>query len=452
MSDSVFTSAFLDAQRNIGDPPLDTIVTALCDRNHGLSTSWGLFRRIQGMPRMTCAALGTALHEEGLDAPELVRFFAAHDRVPKEDWIDRKMLRAGGAFYSDRGVLGFMVLAFGSLPACYCWEAEARVLSFTGRLQTRSDTPRRLPETAQMVLDVASKDAFADNGKAIHAANKVRLIHALVRYRIRYDTGALRAPARGPGTETPLTPLMTPAQGKEHKAWDEDTMGAPISQEFLASTLLTFHFQVLEGLRQMGLRFKDEEARAYIHRWNLLGYFLGINTDILSHLQTPEQAGVLWDLTMSRNRKATENGRQLANALLHFTQKNVIDTVTGGLFHPLAHVPKILTHRIAGEDTFRALKQELTLPEMVWYLPVWTGIRTLGFLNNWRLFRRVTDRVIGYAASRVWGWRVVPPGGDVPTDTTPDGGRPCGVVRVPASMAEGWDLQAPPAGPKTERS
>jgi hypothetical protein len=451
MSASIFTHALLDEHRKVGDPPLDAIVTALCDGHHGLSTAWGLFRRVHSMPRMRCDALADALRDEGLNAPELVAFFAERDSVPEEDWVSLRRLHEGGAFYRDRGVLGFMVLAFGSLPACYCWEDEARVLSFTGRLQTRSDTPRRLPETAQMVLDVVSEGAFDDGGIAIHSAHKVRLMHALVRYRIRYDSGATPPPARGPGTETPMTPLMTPAQAAEHKAWDEVTMGAPISQEFLAATLLTFHFQVLKGLRQMGLHVTDEEAHAYMHRWNVVGHFLGIDAEILKSLATLEQARQLWELIMERNRRETENGRRLEASLLHYTKRNVIDAVTGGAFHPLAHVPKILTHRIAGADTFRALKQELTLPEKLWYLPVWMGIRAVGFLNNWPPFKGLTDRVIAYATARVWDWRIVPPGGDVGTGDAPDGGRPHRLVSVPEPLAADWRVAQRPGQSGTER-
>lgn len=143
---------------------------------------------------------------------------------------------------------------------------------------------------------------------------------------------------------------------------------------------------------------------------------------------------------MAQHRQRTDTGVNLEAALLEFLRKNVIERVTGGLFHPLVHAPAIVTRGLAGRDTCESLGLRLSLVEKILYVPVWFGLRLVGFLNNWKIFQWLTGRIIAYVASRVWGWRHE---AHVEAVAELDAGdfRPHKAIVIPQSLAEGWALQ-----------
>ena len=137
----------LDHYRNIGDPELDAIIVRLADALDGFRSVARLFPRVHDLVRMSREQLAE-LRDSGLVTDELIEFLSAYDRLPDRDWVHRDTIREGGEFYRSNGVLGFLVLACASLPACYCWDNEAHVLGYTRKLMTHGRVPRRLPETA----------------------------------------------------------------------------------------------------------------------------------------------------------------------------------------------------------------------------------------------------------------------------------------------------------------
>ncbi len=435
----------LDHFRTVGDEALDDIFKRMGEELDGFRTVARLFPRIHDLVRMNADELGI-LRREDLVNDELIEFLAGFDSLPDRDWIDRETLHLGGEFYRSHGVLGFLVLACASLPACYCWENEAAVLGYTRKLSRRGAVPRRLPETAQFVIDVAAKGAFETDGTAIRAAKKVRLIHAIIRYLVVRPDSVEMAIRTG-------VILPDPGHDDPHHHHGDDwrhDMGAPISQEFLAGTLMTFSHVVLQGLRKLGIRAGAVERQAYLHRWNAVGYLLGIDERILEQIDSPEVAGELFDSIMERNRAPTEHGYSLAAALLDYQRNNVIARVTGGVLHPLMHVPAIVTRGLAGRKTFRALFLQLNPYEIVYYVPVWFGMKLTGLLNNLRVFRWLTERIIRYVSMHVWGWSRE---NQAEHQHGVDSGeiRPRGAIVIPSSLMDEWNLATadqPKSSPK----
>lgn len=430
MSPDAINSALLDELRTQGDKPLDDLLARLAEERDGVRTVAKLFPLVHDVRRLSCERL-EKLAASGEISKDLVDFFEADCRVPDLDWIDMDLLHAGGSFYRDRGVLGFLSLACASLPACYCWTTEAEVLGYTGKLIDRARVPRRLPETAQFVIDVVTKGAFEPEGIGIHAAHKVRLIHAIVRFLISHKDGFEAGRDTGVINPAPEVPSEPPPD----RVWPHRDE-APISQELMTATLLTFHYVVLDGMRRMGIRVSSHHEQVYMHRWNVVGYFLGIDQRVLRNLSTNAEAEDVFELVMQRNRRRTDNGVALEGSLLAYMRNNIIERVLGKHLHPVVHLPPIMTRALAGKETCRALNVRLRPVEALLYVPTWFGIRLMAFLNNWRLFQRITGRFLAYVAARVWGWREQGVADD--TDLYDEDSYTPGSVIVPDALAKRW--------------
>ena len=434
MSATVTADQFnLDHYRMVGDQPLDDIMVRLGDKLDGYRSVARLFPLVHDLVRMSEKQLAD-LRKSGLVTDELIDFLAQFDRLPDRDWVHRDTIREGGEFYRSNGVLGFLVLGCASLPACYCWDNEAHVLGYTRKLMRNGRIPRRLPETAQFVIDVAAEGAFEPDGAAIRAARKVRLIHAIIRYLIVRPMSLDISIQEG-------VLLPEPRSGGRHHHGDDwrPDMGMPISQEFLTGTLLTFSHVVLKGLHKLGIRASEHEKRAYLHRWNALGYFMGIDERLLEQLDSPDTAEAVFEAIMQRNRRGTEHAYSMQAGLLDYMRNNVISRVPGGRLHPMRHVPAIMTRGLAGKETCRALYLHLNGYEMLLYAPIWFGMKLVGHLNNLPPFHWLTRRIIGYVSMRVWGWSRA--GQEEHQDEIDSGQcRPSGRIVIPTSLMEDWHL------------
>jgi hypothetical protein len=398
---SVFTNEYLDTLKDKADPVLDDLVHEAAKQLDGIKTIIALFNRTINSPRLTCKEL-ERMQAENLITAEIVDFFRHHDSVPARPWIEPALLHAGGEFYRDRGVLGFLTLACASLLACYCWSDEAYLLGCTGRLERKDEVPRRLPETAKFVLDVATKKAFSPEGIAIHASHKVRLMHSILRFLIISKQAAI---AEGHDSISEREQLSRETEVVFGHNWTNER-GAPISQELMIGTLLTFHYVVLRGFDDMGVQVSDEEKEAYLQRWNVVGYLLGIDERVLASLNTMEDAKTMFDLIMERNRNSSGDGPILESALLDYMQTNIIDRVMGGAANPLIVIPRILTRQLSGKETSRAISLKLGFIGTILKYPVWWGTKLVGHLSNLPWARKQTNKLMGYITKTVWNWRI----------------------------------------------
>jgi hypothetical protein len=171
-------------------------------------------------------------------------------------------------------------------------------LAYTGRLtETKNKdvakAARRLFETSQMVINVMSPGGLLPKGKGIVTIKKVRLYHAAIR-----------------------TYLMQPNKG-HGSAWNSEEFGAPINQEEMAGTLMAFSALVIDGLQHVGAKLTEEEKDAYIHCWNIVGHFIGLDPALYP---TTYQNG--WNLgiaIITKNKDESEDGKELTKTLLDFS-------------------------------------------------------------------------------------------------------------------------------------
>lgn len=125
-------------------------------------------------------------------------------------------------------------------------------------------TYMRLMETTQFVIDCMSEGAMEIGGNGWKAAIRVRLLHATMRQRI-------------------LEKVRNDKQTKGQAPYDEARDGIPISQEDYSSTLTAFATAPLIALLKVGITPTAQDCEDYTALWKVIGYYLGIDEDILEH-------------------------------------------------------------------------------------------------------------------------------------------------------------------------
>lgn len=184
---------------------------------------------------------------------ELKEYFEKSAVLP--DWADPDLIALGQQIYLRHGIWIGLLLCYKSLPECYACANGAEVLHRTARLNEKNGSlesySRRIAETAQFVVFSMSPNGLGPNGKGLRATQKVRLIHAVIRYYL-----------------------------KQHN-WDAEKYGEPINQEDLAGTLMSFSALVIEGLQIIGIQFEPVELEAFIHCWRVIGHIVGLEDDMI---------------------------------------------------------------------------------------------------------------------------------------------------------------------------
>ncbi|MBI3520317.1 MAG: DUF2236 domain-containing protein [Bacteroidetes bacterium] len=229
------------------------------------------------------------------DLPKaVVDYFNAELTLPL--WANYEKIRIAQNVFATYCAEISLLLNFKSLPLCYSCKNGAKVLAATGRLaQSGKDTSklvRRLLETAQMVINVMSPDGLSPRGKGIITVKKVRLYHATIRYFV-------------------LSEKYNPA------GWDVEEFGQPINQEEMAGTLMSFSALILDGLEQLGVKLSAIEKDSYMHCWNIVGHFIGLDPQLY-----PANYQEGWDLGIAiikRNQSQSEDGKFLTESLLDFS-------------------------------------------------------------------------------------------------------------------------------------
>jgi hypothetical protein len=185
------------------------------------------------------------------------------------------------------------------------------VLFHTGRLLTHNGNvdplARRLMETAQMVVNVLSPGGLTRNGRGVVTLQKVRLIHASIRYFLKH--------------------------GQAGAPWDSPLLGEPINQEDLTGTLMSFGPVILSGLKKLGMNLTDQDTTAWIHCWNVTGHLLGIDESFLP--DTYPQAFDLATNILMDQAESSNAGQALTDSCTKFMNK----MIPGNAFD---HVPTYL--------------------------------------------------------------------------------------------------------------
>ena len=269
----LWTNAFLDEMRTIGDPEADQAMAVVFEE--GGRQAQAVLDVIESLVKNsdpTPDNLPRALHA----------YLEKTSRVPPPVLPNVKL---GEDAFADHGPEIFCLLACYSLPAAYGARKGAQVLARTGQITERAH--QRLMLTSQMVLDVMRPGGLAANGRGIRTAQKVRLMHAAVRHLLLNST---------------------------RSAWDLNDFGFPINQEDMAGTLMTFSYHILHGLDQLGLPFTPEEQEAYLQSWQAVGHLMGVRPELIP--RTVADAKQLTAIIEARQIAPSPEGKQLLQATL----------------------------------------------------------------------------------------------------------------------------------------
>jgi len=266
-----YSNATLDALRLVGDPFADKVIADI-EAAGEVDVVNLLIRHLITIKQSIPEQLPPAVQD----------YFKATDHPPPG--VDYARLSRAVTFLQTHGMpIGF-ILSTGGLVECFAAKKGVQVLAATHRF----DHPqRRIQETTQFMLYLSSKESFTPRGKFIRCVQKIRLMHAAVRYLL------LRS-----GT------------------WPQTELGIPICQEDLLGTVLIFAIGVLRGLERIGLTVTDAQAEDYYYLWQQVGRMLGVNPEIIP--PTLSEAKALKDVMDQRHYGHSPEGVALTKALLEY--------------------------------------------------------------------------------------------------------------------------------------
>ena len=252
-------------------------------------------------------------------------------------WVDWDEMERARLFFIDNNVHVSTALAFSAMPACYVVPHVARLLSATHGLEYPS---RRMAETGQFTVYLMQPDAFEAGSRFVPAVQKVRLLHASLRYHMRREG-----------------------------LWDEEALGTPICQEDMIGGLMIFSIQVLDALHRLGVHMSAEGAASYFYAWRVVGEMLGISPG-----QAPtglEEARLFSDLYMTRYMGPSDEGARLTRQLIDLYE----EVVPGTLLDPA--VSALIRYLIG--DT---CADWLQVPRSTWDTAVKASPALLGVLET----------------------------------------------------------------------
>ncbi|MCB0430796.1 MAG: DUF2236 domain-containing protein [Flavobacteriales bacterium] len=299
---NTWSDTFLDQKRQVQDPPADNVIQQIVN-DHGIEESRKIF--------------DVLIRNVDLPAEQLPSSISDYLRNTSilPAWADPKKIELAQSYFLDQGPKLLLILFYKSLPLLYACKNGAQVLIQTGRLAHADDQnlkfARRIAETGQFLLHVMIPGTLKPGGEAIPAIQKIRLIHAAIRHFVQI------------------------------KEWDHATLGRPINQEDMALTILTFGIALVDGLEKTGIQEPEEKKEAYLHTWNVIGYVLGLNEDLMAH--NLSEARTLMEQILQRQAAESEAGRVLTQALISFSTAHIPDG-------KLEAAPDILIRFMCGND------------------------------------------------------------------------------------------------------
>jgi len=125
-----------------------------------------------------------------------------------------------------------------------------------------------------------------EDGRGVEAAQKLRLIHAVIRYYIHKNN------------------------------WDTETFDKPINQEDMAGTLMSFSSLIFEGLSVLGIELEPFEKEAYIHCWRVIGHMIGLDDDLIP--KNSADAVKLGNRILEHQMANSPQGSELMKSLLDY--------------------------------------------------------------------------------------------------------------------------------------
>ena len=339
----------LDPFRDAGDPVADRTVAALAGdgRIGALNTVMRALVDNDDLPSD--------------DLPhEVVDYLAETRALPA--WSDPDRLHDGGRLFTRYGPEMVQMLFGASLPILYAAHPGCEVLVATGRMTT--GIQRRVIETGQFVIDVTEPDAFGPSGRGILTCQKVRLMHAAIRYYLAVDERW---------------------RGEWRTEWR-----TPICQEDLAGTMLSFSVTVLRSLERSNITLSRSEKEGYLHIWLVIGHLLGIDSRLMPRDYADAEA--LLERWMDRNHRPNDTSRELTRAMIDFWYARVPGRVFDGVTSGWCRL-------WIGDH----LADQLGVPKYNW-----TRFLLRLQMIVWKYEDRLEDRVIPYQAfTRLWTRKLI---------------------------------------------
>ena len=213
-----------------------------------------------------------------------------------------------------------------------------KVLALTRELDTH--THKRLMETAQFVMDVTTPGHIIpvaadridpdDLSPSMRSALRVRLMHAAIRHLI----------CKKPGRQVPEQDSTETAAEIYSSVQPVASDGAPINQEDLAYTLMTFSYVPLRILTEF-IDLPDWLVESFIARWNVVGHTMGVSDELRP--KSFAEAKELFETIKARQKGRTEAGRQLTKHLLSY--------VRGAMPFGFKKLPQMLIYEYVGKET-----------------------------------------------------------------------------------------------------
>jgi hypothetical protein len=144
------------------------------------------------------------------------------------------------------GPASLMVMLASSMTRGYAAPRLCDILTISDDLGTHPY--KRLMGVLQLLVNLQGENAFAPGGIAILSAQKMRLLHA----GIRYVTA-------------------------QHRPGYREKFGVPVNHEDMLSTLMGFSYLVLEGMHSMHLKISPQQAEDRYYRWRIFAQLIGIH-------------------------------------------------------------------------------------------------------------------------------------------------------------------------------
>ncbi|MBO0932406.1 DUF5995 family protein [Fibrella aquatilis] len=282
--------AFLQTKRGMGDPLADGVITTLlADNQKGeVDQIFQMLVRNRQFPNPAFDVLPDGVKRVVED------YFVQTRHLPP--YAEPFKLMTAADVFTQHGPKILLILLCKSLPTCYtCWRG-AKVLYRTGRLRVHDGSlyafSRRLMETAQFVVDMMTVNNFEQDGTAVVATQKVRLMHATIRH------------------------------FAQERNWDAAALGVPINQEDLVGTLLSFGVVILDGLAQLGITLTPEQRAAYLHLWRVVGHMMGIDDDLLT--DDEDECRALMEAILVHQSGPSMEGAELTEACIELMNSKLV--------------------------------------------------------------------------------------------------------------------------------
>jgi hypothetical protein len=216
--------------------------------------------------------------------PYLPALRAWADAVGAPPAFDEIRMDRAAEFFREHVFKVALILSTSSLLETFACRKGVKVLAHTEFFS--NETNRRLAESLQFVLYVNSPGGFSDH-QAVNAILRVRLMHAVIRWRVPREM-----------------------------AWNVDQLGVPVNQEDLLGTLMCFSGVVVRDLPKLWVRMTKEEADNYIYLWKVVGPILGIRSDLIPN-NLGEALALIWAIERRQQAPSVE-GAAMTRALIAF--------------------------------------------------------------------------------------------------------------------------------------